>query len=207
MAFFVFAGNVFLDKYYPMQRDLLLHDYFSKYAELEKEQFDAVFRHFQFMKCHKHQMFLRAGERNANFYFVCSGLVRMFVASPKDEVTTWLATEGTPAFEVYSFLSGQPSICYLEALEDVELLYISKAQLDDLFLKFPVLNVVFRKIWEETLVVGIPIFHAMQNSTAEERYLKLASNKALLQRVPLKYLASFIGVTPSTLSRIRARIK
>jgi CRP-like cAMP-binding protein len=92
-------------------------------------------------------------------------------------------------------------------MEDVEMLYISKTDLEKLYERIPDFNLVFRKIWEEVLVEGIPMFHAMQNSTAEERYLKLASNKALLQRVPLKHLASFIGVTPSTLSRIRARIK
>jgi CRP-like cAMP-binding protein len=184
-----------------------LFDYFSRYTKIDKAEFEEVMPFFKFKKVARQNVFLHAGEKNAHFYFVCKGLVRMYIQTPKDEVTTWLALEGTPAFEVYSFLSGQASLCFLEAMEDVEMLYISKTDLEKLYERIPDFNLVFRKIWEEVLVEGIPMFHAMQNSTAEERYLKLASHKALLQRVPLKHLASFIGVTPSTLSRIRARLK
>ncbi|MCK6609293.1 MAG: hypothetical protein L6Q46_13490 [Flavobacterium sp.] len=63
-----------------------------------------------------------------------------------------------------------------------------------------------RKIWEAALIMVIPRFSSLQNDTAEKRYLELMKNPELMRQIPQKYLASFIGVTPTSLSRIRKKI-
>lgn len=131
----------------------------------------------------------------------------MYYLSEDLEISAWFSLQHSLAMEVQSFISGSPSICYLQAIEDSEIFSLSKSKLEQLYTVQPKTQEWMRKIWEAALVLVIPRFSSLQNDTAEKRYLDLLKNPELMQQIPQKYLASFIGVTPTSLSRIRKKIR
>lgn len=130
----------------------------------------------------------------------------MYYFSGDTEVSAWFSLPGSIAMEVHSFISGTPSECSLHAINNCEVLVLPKSTLEQLYSKYPVVHELMRKIWEEALLLVIPRFLSLQNDSAEQRYLQLLQQPELLHNIPQKYLASFIGVTPTSLSRIRNNI-
>lgn len=150
---------------------------------------------------------LKAGDICKDFIFVKTGCIRMFYLSGGIEVSAWFSLNNSIAMEVQSFISQSPSICFLQTIEDSEIYILSKTKLESLYLTQPKTQELMRKIWEAALVMVIPRFSSLQNDTAEKRYLDLMRNPELMRQIPQKYLASFIGVTPTSLSRIRKKIR
>lgn len=155
----------------------------------------------------KGKYLLNAGDICKDFIFVKTGCIRMFYLSDQIEVSAWFSLDNSIAMEIQSFLSQSPSICHLQSIEDSEIYILSKTKLEDLYITQPKTQELMRKIWEAALVMVIPRFSSLQNDTAEKRYLNLIKNPELMQQIPQKYLASFIGVTPTSLSRIRKNIR
>ncbi|HET6994088.1 MAG TPA: Crp/Fnr family transcriptional regulator, partial [Chitinophagaceae bacterium] len=110
------------------------------------------------------------------------------------------------AIEIYSFISENPSNYFLEAIEDSEVLCLSKTELTKLYQYQPKMQVMMRNFWEDVILNLINRFTALQRDSAEKRYLDLLSKPGYLNSIPQKYLASFIGITPTSLSRIRKQI-
>ena len=81
-----------------------------------------------------------------------------------------------------------------------------KIELTILYQKYPVLQEMMRKFWEDVIINLLERFTALQRDSAEKRYLDLLNKPDYLQNIPQKYLASFIGVTPTSLSRIKKQI-
>lgn len=155
----------------------------------------------------KGKYLLKAGETCQDFIFVKTGCIRMFYLSDGVEISAWFSLKNSVAMEVQSFISQTPSICFLQAIEDSEVYVLSKTKLEKLYLTQSKSQELMRKIWEGALVMVIPRFSSLQNDTAEKRYLDLMKNPELMNQIPQKYLASFIGVTPTSLSRIRKKIR
>ena len=155
----------------------------------------------------KGKYLLKSGDICKDFVFVKTGCIRMFYLSDSIEVSAWFSLNNSIAMEVQSFISQSPSICFLQTIEDSEVYILSKSKLENLYLTQPKTQELMRKIWEAALVMVIPRFSSLQNDTAEKRYLDLMRNPELMRQIPQKYLASFIGVTPTSLSRIRKKIR
>jgi CRP-like cAMP-binding protein len=132
--------------------------------------------------------------------------LRLYYIKEDIEVSVWFAFQQSSAIEVYSFISGNPSNYFLQAIEDSEILYLPKAELNKLYQHYPKMQEMMRNFWEDVILNLIDRFTALQKDSAEKRYLDLLNKPDYLETIPQKYLASFIGVTPTSLSRIRKQI-
>jgi CRP/FNR family transcriptional regulator, anaerobic regulatory protein len=154
----------------------------------------------------KRRHILRQGQVCGELMYVVRGLFRQYFKDAKGrEVTSWISFEGTQASELASFLMQQPAKFYIQALEDTEIAAISYSDLQRLYDRIPAFQQFGRKLAEKILVGAINRTVSFQMESAEERYKLLLQRPEYFQRVPLKYLASLIGVTDTSLSRLRRR--
>ncbi|GAB3638578.1 Crp/Fnr family transcriptional regulator [Hymenobacter arcticus] len=149
---------------------------------------------------------LRPGQVAQRLYFIEEGLVRGYALHAGQEVSSWFMREGDFVISIVSFLTQQPSTEYLELLEPSVLYSIGYAQLAELYRAFPEFNYVGRVLTERYYVQSEQRAHQLRTLPAAERYARLVKDYPnLLQRVPLKQLASHLGISPETLSRLRAK--
>ncbi len=123
------------------------------------------------------------------------------------EVSVWFSFKNSSAIEISSFLSGKPTNYFLQAIENSEILFLPKTELNKLYRSQPKVHEMMRLFLEDVVLNLIDRFTSLQRDSAEKRYKDLLNKPTYLQKVPQKYLASFIGVTPTSLSRIRRKIK
>jgi CRP-like cAMP-binding protein len=153
----------------------------------------------------KNEFQLSAGRICDEYFFLEKGFMRAFAIDTEgNEVTTDFYGGGQVLFEVSSFFGRTRSKENIQALTDCEGWYISYEQLNALFHRMP----EFREFGRSVLVKGFAALKTrmlgMITETAEERYAQLlATNPGIFQHVPLKYIASYLGITDSSLSRIR----
>lgn len=148
------------------------------------------------------------GEIEKEIYFVVSGLVRLFYKSKdNDQITAFIFCENMFASCLESFIRQQPSTQSLETLEKSTLLVLTKDKLDALYEQVPKTHVIMRKVMEARFVASQQLLSSYILAGPKERYELFALHYPhLVQRVPLYILASFLGITPVSLSRIRKRI-
>lgn len=148
-------------------------------------------------------------ERTEHFiYFIDRGIVRAFVNQDDREITFWFGLEQDVVLSMKSYIYDQPGYESIELLEDSELYKIDTRSLQQLYLTDSHMANWGRKLAEQELVRTEERLIARQFKTALERYKELlAYSPELLQRVPLGYIASYLGITQVSLSRIRAEIK
>ena len=154
----------------------------------------------------KNDYLLKEGDTCKDLVFVQKGCLRLYYIREDIEISVWFAFPQSSAIEIYSFISGKPSNYFLQAVEDSEVMFLPKAALNKLYQSQPKMQEMMRNFWEEVILTLVNRFTALQKDSAEKRWLDLLNTPAYLERIPQKYLASFIGVTPTSLSRIRKRI-
>ena len=141
-------------------------------------------------------------------YFINKGCLRFYYNRDGDEVTGFIFLENLFATALDSFLQQESSTQIVETLEDSELLVVSYSGLQRLYEYSTNFQVFGRKLAEQRLVNAQRILSSYILDSPEERYRKLvATQPEWLQRVPQHYIASFLGITPVSLSRIRKRIR
>ncbi len=150
---------------------------------------------------------LTVGNTADEVYFITKGCIRLFYEKDGVDISAYFFTEGMFAGAYDSYISRQPSRHSLETLEDCELLSISFEKLQELYVEFPKMNEFVRKVIEDRFVSLHQLFTSQILDTPEERYLDLQKNRPdILNRVAQHQIATFIGITPVSLSRIRKRI-
>jgi CRP-like cAMP-binding protein len=145
------------------------------------------------------------GKVCAHTYFICSGLVRIYYKKGNKEITDNFSAEGEWITSVYSFMTHVPDHCFIQTLEDCELLAIDIQQLEKCFVDFPEMERFGRMLMSMYFVEQSERIITMRFHSAAERYryfLKVGKHK--IHRVPLGMLASFLGMTQETLSRVRS---
>ncbi len=151
---------------------------------------------------------LNAGEVCKHSYFVNSGLLRSFNINDNIvEHVMSFACEGWWIGDMYSLLSQKPGNLFIEVMEDSEVILLSKENQDTLYHEIPKLERFFRIIIENSLVAYQERLMDNLSLTAEERFEKFCQKyPGLIQKVPQKQIASFIGVTPEFFSKMKARM-
>jgi len=145
------------------------------------------------------------GQTCKTIYFVIEGALRVFYYKDGNDITESFEFENSIVARVESLFSGESSSKGIQTLEKSTIIAIPAQRLFELYDSFPEIERLFRKIFEEAHVKTIKRLESIQFHSAEERYSNLIkSQPALIQRISLKYIASFLGITPVSLSRIRA---
>ena len=183
-----------------------LQRFISKYVNLSDEELEDITNKFKSKILKKNDYLLREGDTCKDLAFVQKGCLRLYYLNDDIEVSVWFAFEQSSAIEIYSFISGNPSNYFIQAVEDSEVLYLPKTELNKLYQTQPKMQEMMRNFWEDVVLNLIERFTALQKDSAEKRYLDLLNKPAYLETIPQKHLASFIGVTPTSLSRIRKQI-
>ena len=147
------------------------------------------------------------GQVARELYFINRGCLRFYYNRDGDEITGFIFLENMFATALDSFLQQEPSAQIVETLEDCELLVISYSALQQLYDYSTNFQIFGRKLAEQRLVNAQRILSSYILDSPEERYRKLlATQPEWLLRVPQHYIASFLGITPVSLSRIRKRM-
>lgn len=146
------------------------------------------------------------GEIADKLFYIGQGLVRSYYYVDGKEVTSWIAAEGDMALATNSFFKQETSSEYIELLEDSHLLFISYPDLQRLYYKHPVTNMIGRVICEKYLVIFDERIRSLRMLNAEERYYRFCRQYPdICARTPLKHIASYLGLSRFTLSRLRGQ--
>lgn len=181
--------------------------FISNYVSMDEAELDYIAGLFQPRKLKKNEFLLQQGTVCTDLVFVQEGCLRLYYIHEEVDISVWFAFANSSAIDIYSFISEKPSVYFLQAIEDSEVWYLPKAELLKLYQTHPKMQEMMRSFWEDAVLNLIDRFTALQRDTAEQRYLDLLAKPAYMQKIPQKYLASFIGVTPTSLSRIRKNIR
>jgi CRP-like cAMP-binding protein len=156
-------------------------------------------------KLRKRFFLVQAGDLCRSEFFVKSGCFRVFATDPQgNDHNIMFAVEDWWISDMQSYLTGMPATLNIEALEDSEVLYIDKVDLEDLYEKIPKFNKLFRILLQNAFVAHQHRIFTTISQTAEERYAYFIKKYPHFeQRIPQHHIASYLGVSPETLSRIR----
>lgn len=178
----------------------------STFGQINSADLKIITSFFELNTIKKGDFVLESGKLCNNLSFVQSGILRMFIPSDGSEITQWISTKGHFSTDLSSFIFERPARSSIQALADSEIYSITKAdyqKLGNLIPKWHELEKSF--ITRCFLVLEERIFSHL-SMTAEERYEAFfKSNKELFNQVPLQYIASMLGMTPETFSRIRKK--
>ncbi len=180
----------------------------AKYVTLTAEEQELFLSKIEIRKYKSKTVLLDAGEIATYTYFVNSGILRSF--SINDNIMEHIlhfACEGWWIGDMYSYIAQKPGNLFIEVIEDAEVVLISKEEQNQLYLEIPKLERFFRILSENSLVAHQERLLDNLSLTAEERFEKLCKKyPSLIQRLPQKYIASYIGVTPEFFSKMKARL-
>lgn len=202
--FFVLHKRSFICRCFTMEEQLF--HFLSKYITLTAEEKAELLGLNIFHNFKKGTVLLKEGEVSDRYYFVIKGCIRTYYVVDGEERTSAFYMESESLAPACT-LHGQPSEYYVACCEDSVILLADTEMERQGFEKFPRFETVCRLLSEELLAKNQEAFYDFRNSSPEERYRKLlAERPQLIQRVPLQQLASYLGIRPESLSRIRKRI-
>lgn len=181
----------------------LLQEHFGK---LSDQELNTIYAYFHEEKLNKNELFTSSGKICDRLSIIKSGILRIYALSDGKEITQWISTENYLITEITSFLFNQPSRWTIQAFTDTELLTITKENYHKLCEEFPKWNEIEKRFIAKCFAMIEDRIFSHLAMSAEERYDNYFElNKELFNQVPLQYIASVLGMTPETFSRIRKR--
>jgi CRP-like cAMP-binding protein len=188
-----------------MQNKLL--NYFSKFTKLTEEETIALTESMVIKEIRKGDFLLKEGQRNTDTFFVLSGLVRQYKLTNGEEITTNFFNEGQWIISLTSFSDDTIATDFLVCEEITFIVVGNEEKAQEIFKKFPRLETTSRAVMESVFAEQQRMLTSYLTETPEQRYLSLLNKRPdIFQRVPQYQIASYIGVKPESLSRIRKRI-
>ncbi|MFC2185719.1 Crp/Fnr family transcriptional regulator [Fulvivirgaceae bacterium LMO-SS25] len=185
-----------------------LINYLLEYGQLNQQQIDLVKRKAKVLELKKDEYFSEAGKIPRQVAFIEEGILRVcYYNSKGDEITKYFVDENNFAVDINSFNQKIPSSEYVQAVTNCTLFVFSTESLNDLSATIIQWGGIISKITEKALIEKVNKLSPMFDENATTRYLNfLEKFPNLANRVPLSYLASYLGITQSSLSRIRKSI-
>lgn len=190
-----------------MESSLIIQN-LSKHIELTDEEKEIFCSSLKIKKVKRHQFLGEAGEISRFQNFVTKGCLRSYYIDENGfEHNVQFAIEDWWIGDMASFLTKKPASLYIEALEDSEVLQIDSSTMEELYIKIPKLERFFRILLQNAFIAFEQRIISVISKTAEERYLEF-SNKypQVEQRLPQIHIASYLGITPEFLSKIKKKI-
>ena len=182
----------------------------SKFIEFNEVEWNLVYQHLDLKKLRKKGLFAEPGVVCSEIGFIVTGSVRYFNVKDGEEITGYFSFENELVSSYRSFLTRQPSLNYIQALEETQLVNISYKNMQEM-LAHPMLAYKMERFGRLAAEYYLICYEERMSSfitkTPEERYLDLLNTgREIIQRMPQHYIAHFLGITPVSLSRIRRRI-
>lgn len=181
--------------------------YFQRIMPLSEEEIEAIVETMTIKQFKKGDILLKEGQISTEAYFVLEGCVRQFYLVDGEERTSNFFTEEQWVISMQSFGQQKPSNHYLDCCMDSSLVVGNREKEENLYKRFPKFETVSRKVMEKVFAEQQEIMSTYTTDTAEQRYLKLLKSRPdLSQKIPQYQIASYVGVKPESLSRIRKRL-
>ena len=176
-----------------------------KYSTMTHDELDILESVLVPMKFAKGEIILKEGDVCEHVYYVERGLTRQFYFKNGKELTEHIGVEHSIVMCIESLFMEKPTHLQLEALEPTLIYAMPKRKLEEVALHTVNIQILFRKILEESLIISQVHADMLRFETAQDRYLKLCKlSPQVVLRAPLVYVASYLQMTPETLSRVRA---
>lgn len=178
-----------------------------RYSTMAHDELDILESILVPMKFARGEKVMESGDVSDAIYYVERGMVREFYFKNNKSVTEYLAADGTIVMSIESLFREEPSKLVIEALEPTIVYALPKKRLEEVALHNVNIQILYRKILEESLIISQRRADLLRFESAKDRYLKLCKlNPKVIMKAPLVYVASYLQMTPETLSRVRSAV-
>jgi len=185
-----------------------LHHYLSAYVPLSKQEFSQLLPYIEIREYDKKVKVIREGEIERYLNIISSGLARKYLPLKNNEITIQLATEGHIIHSELSFHNRIPSGSVVETIEPTVFFSISYDNLEQMYDQFPKIERLGRLLISELFVKKDSRYFDQLNKNTRERFLEyIRTHPQMMQRVPQKYIASYLNIKPETFSRLKHLIR
>ena len=186
---------------------MMIFDFFNSVNNLSSESQSALEQITIEKTYHKNDIIQDIGSRCKTVYFVKEGCVRIFYYKDGNDITEHFSFENELIVRAESLFTGKPTSKGIQAIDKSTVLSIDSESLFELYNQHHDIERLFRLLFEKEYVNTVKIIESLQFKTAKERYAELLETTDYVQKIPLKYIATYLGITQVSLSRIRADVK
>ncbi|TDQ18874.1 CRP-like cAMP-binding protein [Algoriphagus boseongensis] len=185
-----------------------LFEYINRLIPIDRDEFEKLSPNFHFQKAKRKEFILREGEVCQAIYFILKGSFRMYqINESGQEMIRYFALEDKFGTNLTSLIEGSPSMEFIQAIEETEFLKIHKTDFFRLVETSPHFNKVYRNILENAYITSQKRIYKLQGMSALDKLKWLNQHyPGILTRIPSRMIASYLGITPFTLSRLKSEL-
>jgi CRP-like cAMP-binding protein len=183
-----------------------LIDFIDHFYPLSDEIKEFISTHTYFKTFSKGKYLLKAGDVCNDYYFIAKGVLRSFLKFGSKEITVWINPENEITTAIRSMSNHKVADEYIQVIENAELVVIPYEVMQNFYTTFPEMNLVGRMLLEQYYAASEERVYICRIPSAEARYKHFVESRPeLANRISLKYVASYLGMTLETLSRLRSK--